>query len=129
MYGHPYGRYLPAMPIGRAVCLAVMLPATFCAGMTLPLITRTLYVRGAGTDLGLDVVVNYTGGDTWAKSLKVLKVEPYSPAARAGYRALLAAGMVLRLAALPVRPNPPRPRGESARAYLRVLGLALGFAR
>ncbi|MEH2549219.1 alcohol dehydrogenase [Bradyrhizobium sp. AZCC 2262] len=27
-----------------------------------------------GTDRGVDVVVNYTGGDTWVKSLKVLKV-------------------------------------------------------
>ncbi|HYD51497.1 MAG TPA: fused MFS/spermidine synthase [Gemmatimonadaceae bacterium] len=31
-----------------ALCLAVMLPATFCAGMTLPLITRLLLVAGAG---------------------------------------------------------------------------------
>ncbi|HEU4566274.1 MAG TPA: fused MFS/spermidine synthase [Gemmatimonadaceae bacterium] len=31
-----------------AFCLAVMLPATFCAGMTLPLITRTLFVSGMG---------------------------------------------------------------------------------
>lgn len=30
--------------------------------------------RGAGSDRGLDVVVNYTGGDTWTKSLRVLKV-------------------------------------------------------
>jgi len=30
--------------------------------------------RGAGSDCGVDVVVNYTGGDTWVKSLKVLKV-------------------------------------------------------
>jgi alcohol dehydrogenase len=30
--------------------------------------------RGAGTDQGVDVVVNYTGGDTWAKSLRVLRV-------------------------------------------------------
>jgi alcohol dehydrogenase len=30
--------------------------------------------RGSGTDLGIDVVVNYTGGDTWVKSLRVLKV-------------------------------------------------------
>ena len=30
--------------------------------------------RGAGTDQGVDVVVNYTGGDTWVKSMKVLKV-------------------------------------------------------
>ncbi len=30
------------------LCLAIMLPATFCAGMTLPLITRTLMVNGSG---------------------------------------------------------------------------------
>lgn len=31
-----------------ALCLAIMLPATFCAGMTLPLITRTLIRSGVG---------------------------------------------------------------------------------
>ena len=31
-----------------ALCLAVMLPATFCAGMTLPVITRLLIGAGAG---------------------------------------------------------------------------------
>ncbi|MEP6692361.1 MAG: fused MFS/spermidine synthase [Gemmatimonadaceae bacterium] len=31
-----------------AFCLAVMLPSTFFAGMTLPLITRTLFVSGRG---------------------------------------------------------------------------------
>jgi predicted membrane-bound spermidine synthase len=31
-----------------ALCLAVMLPATFCAGMTLPVITRLLLSAGAG---------------------------------------------------------------------------------
>jgi GT2 family glycosyltransferase len=51
----------------------------------------------------------------------------YSRPARMGYRALLAAGMLLRLAALPLR-RPPRPRRESARAYLRTLALALGPA-
>lgn len=30
--------------------------------------------RGAGTDKGVDVVVNYTGGDTWTRSLRILKV-------------------------------------------------------
>lgn len=30
--------------------------------------------RGAGSGNGVDVVVNYTGGDTWTKSLRVLKV-------------------------------------------------------
>jgi predicted membrane-bound spermidine synthase len=31
-----------------ALCLVIMFPATFCAGMTLPLITRTLMVNGSG---------------------------------------------------------------------------------
>jgi GT2 family glycosyltransferase len=48
----------------------------------------------------------------------------YRPGARAAYRALLAAGMVLRLAALALR-RPPRPRREAAAAYLRTLGIAL----
>jgi len=30
--------------------------------------------RGEGTDRGVDVVVNYTGGETWTKSLRVLRV-------------------------------------------------------
>ncbi len=30
------------------ICLAVMLPATLCAGMTLPLITRMLVASGTG---------------------------------------------------------------------------------
>ena len=30
--------------------------------------------RGAGSERGVDVVVNYTGGDTWTKSLRVLRV-------------------------------------------------------
>jgi spermidine synthase len=33
-----------------ALCLAIMLPATFCAGMTLPLITRTLMARRGGEE-------------------------------------------------------------------------------
>jgi predicted membrane-bound spermidine synthase len=33
---------------GYAICLTIMLPATFCAGMTLPLLTRTLLVHGTG---------------------------------------------------------------------------------
>jgi GT2 family glycosyltransferase len=53
----------------------------------------------------------------------------YRPAPRAAYRGLLVVGMLLRLAALPFRRADPRPKGESARAYLRVLGLALGLLR
>jgi GT2 family glycosyltransferase len=48
----------------------------------------------------------------------------YGLAARIAYRGLLAAGMVLRLAALPLR-RPPRPRREAAVAYLKTLGVSL----
>jgi GT2 family glycosyltransferase len=50
----------------------------------------------------------------------------YSPLARLAYRILLAKGMVLRLALLPFRRDVPRSRTEAARAYLRVLGVAVG---
>ena len=49
----------------------------------------------------------------------------YGTLARAAYRVLLAAGMLLRLAVLPFRGTVPRPRGQAARAYVRVLGAAL----
>jgi N-acetylglucosaminyl-diphospho-decaprenol L-rhamnosyltransferase len=51
----------------------------------------------------------------------------YGLLARGAYRGLLLTGMLLRLAALPFRSRVPRPRREAARAYLRVLGLSLGF--
>lgn len=53
----------------------------------------------------------------------------YGAPARAAYRGLLAAGMLLRLAVLPLRRTLPRPRPEAARAYWRVLGLSVGLRR
>ena len=53
----------------------------------------------------------------------------YGRAARAAYRALLAAGMVMRLVALPLRRRPPRSRRDAAVASLRALGVALGWKR
>src|SRR5262249_47828180 len=45
-----------------AICLAVMLPATFCAGMTLPLITRTLLrLRAAERAIGAFYAWNTLG--------------------------------------------------------------------
>jgi alcohol dehydrogenase len=43
--------------------------------------------RGAGSGRGVDVVVNYTGGDTWTKSLRVLRVggRMLTSGATAGY--------------------------------------------
>lgn len=51
--------------------------------------------------------------------------EHYGAGERAAYRALLAAGMLLRLALLPFRRGVPRSRADAAKAYLRVLGLSL----
>ena len=53
----------------------------------------------------------------------------YGAAARLAYRVLLAKGMALRLLLLPCRRTVPRPRREAARAYLRVLRLALGASK
>ena len=52
----------------------------------------------------------------------------YGHGGRLLYRPLLAAGMLLRLAALPFRPRVPRSRKESARAYLSTLAVALGLS-
>ena len=49
----------------------------------------------------------------------------YGRGGRLLYRPLLAAGMLLRLAALPFRRTVPRPRREAARAYLATLAVAL----
>ncbi|HEX3927016.1 MAG TPA: hypothetical protein VHW65_03395 [Gemmatimonadales bacterium] len=48
-----------------ALCLAVMLPATCCAGMTLPLITATMLARGRGESaIGQVYAVNTLGSIT-----------------------------------------------------------------
>ncbi len=50
----------------------------------------------------------------------------YGWLSRVAYRVLLVKGMLLRLAVLPFRSDDPRPKGESARAYSRVLRVAFG---
>ncbi len=51
----------------------------------------------------------------------------YPLPARLTYRLLLAIGMALRLLGLPFGTAVPRSRGDAARAYVAVLGLALGL--
>lgn len=51
----------------------------------------------------------------------------YGLPARSAYRGMLATGMLLRLAALPLRRRVPRSRAEAAQAYLSVLLLAVGL--
>jgi len=95
-----------------------------------------------GTILYLpDARVRHRGGDSasrlgYARFLPAFyrnalryRREHYGSAARAAYRGLLAAGMILRLALLPFRREVPRPRPEAGRAYGKVLLLALGLDR
>jgi GT2 family glycosyltransferase len=53
----------------------------------------------------------------------------YALPVRIAYRPLLAAGMLLRLLALPFRGSAPRPRAESVRAYVSTFFIALGLGR
>ena len=48
MFGQTDAGYVGFTLARYGLCLAVMLPATFCAGITLPLITRMLLLSGQG---------------------------------------------------------------------------------
>ena len=80
--------------LGRyGVCLAVMLPATFCAGITLPLITRILIRAGAGERaIGLVYGLNTLGSIAGA-ILAGLVLMPWL-----GLKGLLTAGATLDIA-------------------------------
>ena len=54
--------YVVFNAVSQGLCLAVMFPAAFCAGMTLPLITASLLRRGAGErSIGQVYAVNTAG--------------------------------------------------------------------
>ena len=73
--------------------LLVMLPATFCAGITLPLITRTLLRGGAGEEAVGTVYAANTIGSVIGVVLAALVLMPLM-----GLKALLVAGAVLDMA-------------------------------
>jgi spermidine synthase len=73
-----------------AICLAVMLPATFCAGMTLPLITRVLIMAGGGEQaIGMVYAAN-TSGSILGAALAGLVLMPWI-----GLKALLVTGALV----------------------------------
>ena len=59
-----------------AICLVIMLPATFCAGMTLPLITRILYRNGGNESAIGDVYAANTAGSIVGVQLAGLVLLP-----------------------------------------------------
>ncbi|MBI2409410.1 MAG: fused MFS/spermidine synthase [Gemmatimonadetes bacterium] len=76
-----------------AICLAVMLPATFCAGITLPLITRMLIGAGAGERaIGMVYSINTLGSIVGA-ALAALVLMPLI-----GLKALLVSGAIIDMA-------------------------------
>lgn len=76
-----------------AICLAVMLPATFCAGITLPLITRMLLGAGAGERaIGTVYSVN-TFGSIVGAALAAMVLMPLI-----GLKAMLVTGGVIDMA-------------------------------
>jgi predicted membrane-bound spermidine synthase len=76
-----------------AIALLVMLPATFCAGITLPLITRTLLRGGAGEAAVGTVYAANTIGSVVGVSLAALLLMPLI-----GLKALLITGAALDMA-------------------------------
>jgi predicted membrane-bound spermidine synthase len=76
-----------------AICLAIMLPATFCAGITLPLITRILFVSGEGESAVGAVYGANTLGSIVGVSLAALVLMPLI-----GLKALLITGALLDMA-------------------------------
>jgi spermidine synthase len=47
-FAHTDGGYVAFNAVSQSIALMIMLPATFCAGMTLPVLTHALMRRGAG---------------------------------------------------------------------------------
>ncbi len=76
-----------------AICLLIMLPATFCAGVTLPLITRTLVQGGVGEKAIGQVYSWNTFGSIVGVSLAALVLMP-----ALGLKTVLALGALLDMA-------------------------------
>jgi spermidine synthase len=92
------------------ICLAVMLPATFCAGTTLPLITRILYRNGANEAAIGDVYATNTAGSIVGVQLAGLVLLPVL-----GLKMLVVAGGALDVAVGLVLLYVALPRAEASR--------------
>ena len=108
-----------------AMCLAVMLPATFCAGMTLPLITRALIgTREGERAVGLVYGVN-TLGSILGVGLAALILLPLI-----GLKALLFAGAALDMAlgVWVLAAGNPRPSRRRSSTFVAAGGAVLLLA-
>lgn len=102
-----------------AICVLIMLPATFCAGITLPLITRTLYRSGAGERAIGEVYATNTAGSIVGVQLAGLVLMP-----ALGLKLLLGAGAALDvLLGLALLYASARRPGASRRALALAAGI------
>ncbi len=115
-----------------AICLLVILPATFCAGITLPLITRTLVLGGVGEKAIGQVYAANAVGSIVGVSLAALVLLPLI-----GLKGVLVSGALLDMAVgvvllllLARSSADARPLARAALAGLVVVagGAALGPA-
>jgi spermidine synthase len=116
--------YTAFMILRYAICLAVMLPATFCAGMTLPLITRMLLAGGAGERaVGAVYAVN-TLGSIVGVALAGLLLMPIL-----GLKMLLIVGALVDIAlgVILLRPTLQRVRSERAPLVVGIAVASLAF--
>ena len=91
--GRTEGAYRVFAVARYVICLAVMLPATFCAGVTLPLITRVLLGRGVGERAIGQVYAVNTLGSIVGAALAGLVLMPLL-----GLKTLLVAGALVDIA-------------------------------
>ena len=87
------GGYFAFNVVSQGICLAVMFPAAFCAGMTLPLITNSLLRNGAGERAVGQVYAANTAG-----AIAGVVFAVYVGFAWLGLKGLIAAGAALDLA-------------------------------
>ena len=87
------GGYVAFHFVSHAICLAVMFPAAFCAGMTLPLITAALLRGGAGERAIGQVYASNTAGAIVGVFLAV-----HLGMVLLGLKGLIVAGAVIDLA-------------------------------
>jgi len=117
------GGYFVFNLASHGICLAVMFPAAFCAGMTLPLITTSLLRNGAGERVVGQVYAANTAGAIAGVVLAV-----HAGFALLGLKGLIMAGAAIDLAlgVVLLAARQPRARGSYATAAaLLVSGVAL----
>ena len=103
-------------------CLVVMLPSTFCAGMTLPLITRMLIRRGDGERAIGNVYAVNTLGSIVGVVLAGLVLMPL-----VGLKVLLVEGAVIDMAlgVVLLRLSGPSVQRRQQLAYIAAFGMTL----